>query len=488
MARLSIPSGEPGAVTAGCEKVADAASKGDFERLADLLDDASGAVARAAATALVDSVDEAATVLIRSLRAPSRASVLAERCLQAAGAGTAALMLDELDRSDDPRLRASLLGALSGSCDVTCFPRLLGIATETGDLFASHSAALAVNRLWHDLPIPLLARALVEPPQEVVSVAAANALERRGAEGREVLLEVMGSSRPRTSALAAESLFRMGGEARAAVMSSGYGVDGIETAGDLVRAAGLVRSGLYEDAANLLSAVVRRGDLESASYAVSLLALCGAAGVGPLVLTIKSSSELRLAAAFGLFEDPCSESLEALGFLVTDDYPPARWAAACALGTNGHEIALDALVDALESGDATWRARAAAALAGLRDERAREALSLTLEDEDPSVRSSARVSLATSWPGSRSVSTSEALSASAAERRKRVDVLADATDLIPTLREMAASENVEERLLAVRQMGAVGDAEAADSLADAMIDPDVRVALAARLSLARLAV
>jgi len=467
------------------EAVRAAADASAFESLVAMLDDTSGAVARAAALELASSGPGAVEPLIRGLYSRSPGSLLAERCLGALGSCCARPVLDEATATGDVRVRAALLAVLGSTCDDGSFDGLLAIVIDSGDIFSARSTATAVERLASSLPLDFLERALNEPAQEVLSSAAASALSSRGEDGARVLLAAVETARGRTARIAARELARMGGVASRAAMEAGASTVCMGPERELLAAAGMARARACESLGEALRPLLPSPSPLLTVAAVELLSECGPPATDSLEFAAKSCAHARERAARALVDINTPDSAYALRYLVQYEYLPVRFSTACALGTRGHELALEALEDILENGDVPSKCRAAKALAGIADRRGFDLLSDASRDPDARVRHAARRSLASTWPARCPDLLDLELVLVRPDKPHRFKLLKE--ELALEVGRLS-SENPAVRLAAVRNLGAIGDAGSAAPLANALLDPDDRVALEARIALDRLEV
>jgi HEAT repeat protein len=485
MVRQAKGEGGSGADREALAAIWAAADASAYETLIGLLDDPSGSVARAAAVALGSSGPAAVEPLIRALYSRSPGSVLAERSLVALGACCARPVLEEAIATKDVRVRATLLSVLGLTCDAGAFGGLLEVAIESMDIFSARPAANAVARLGSCLPLEMLERALNEPAQEVLSSSAASALSTRGEEGARVLLAAVGSKRSRTARIAARELATMGG---VAVKAGASGIPQAEGTGpelELLATARMARARAFQSLSAALEPLLPSSNPLQAAAAVGLLAGCGPPAVDLLGLVVMSCAPARERAAAALADINTPDSLYTLRYLAQDEHPPVRLSAACAMVETGDEVGLDAIEDILEKGDVVSKCRAAKALAGIADEKGFDLLSDASKDPDARVRHAARRSLAMTWPARRPDLLELELVTVRPDRPHRFKLSEE-----ELAREVGrlSSESPAVRLAAVRNLGAIGDAGAAAALADALIDPDDRVALEARIALDRLEV
>lgn len=345
--------------------------------------------------------------------------------------------------------------------------------------------ATAVERLASSLPLDVLERALNEPAQEVLSSAAASALSSRGEDGARVLLAAVETARGRNARIAARELARMGGVASRAAMEAGASTVCMGPERELLAAAGMARARACESLGEALRPLLPSPSPLLTAAAVELLSECGPPATDSLEFAAKSCAHARERAARALVDINTPDSAYALRYLVQYEYLPVRLSTACALGTRGHELALEALEDILENGDVPSKCRAAKALAGIADRRGFDLLSDASRDPDARVRHAARRSLASTWPARCPDLLDLELVLVRPDRPHRFKLLKE--ELALEVGRLS-SENPAVRLAAVRNLGAIGDSGAAAPLADALLDPDDRVALEARVALDRLEV
>lgn len=277
-----------------------------------------------------------------------------------------------------------------------------------------------------------------------------------------------------------------------------------ESAWERERALGSVR--IYPGAERLLpeleAALRDGGDAERRNAARSLLAALAAPGVSggalPLLArlaTAEADVDVRVLAASALGESGNPDSRAPLERALSDPDPNVAAAAADGLGTLGDPRALDALVEALGAGDAWRRIAAAVALGRLRDPRALPALAEAARDPrvagaaaeavgelgDPAGLEALRAPAHSAEPG---------VHAAALEAASLL--LAALPGLLPPwLREAARAEAPElaRRFAAdgdpgaARLLGAAGTPAAAEALADALADPERRIAAESGLRL-----
>jgi hypothetical protein len=147
----------------------------------------------------------------------------------------------------------------------------------------------------------------------------------------------------------------------------------------------------------------------------------------------------------------------ALSTGLTEPEPSIRYTAAMLLGRQGDARAVNVLIEAAGAGERDCQLRAIAALGQLRDERASAALAAALASEDEEVH----------WAASQALC-----------------VLKEAA--FPALIQTLKAPKPHVRWHAARGLGDIGDARAAGSLAEALLDDDFSVRWAAAEALTKL--